>query len=117
MPKKKKFIIRECKTHGDTQFVLEGRGYYRCRQCRMDHVTKRRKKVKAQLVEEFGGKCVRCGYNKSVEALQFHHTDPKTKSFGISHKGVTRSYEKAKEEASKCDLLCANCHAELHADN
>ena len=40
--------------------------------------------------------------------------DPE-KDFGISYKGYTRSWEKVKEEADKCILLCANCHREAHA--
>lgn len=28
---------------------------------------------------------------------------------------MTRSIERAREEAAKCVLLCANCHAEVEA--
>jgi len=35
------------------------------------------------------------------------------KSFTVSSKGITRSLESAREEARKCILLCANCHAEV----
>ena len=33
----------------------------------------------------------------------------------ISRQGVTRSYAELREEAKKCALLCANCHAEVEA--
>jgi hypothetical protein len=56
-----------------------------------------------------------CGYDRCVAALQFHHRDPREKTFTPSSKGVTRSLEKAREEARKCVLLCANCHAEVEA--
>jgi IS30 family transposase len=46
-------------------------------------------------------------------ALQFHHRDPGEKLFALSHQGITRSLAKAREEARKCILLCANCHAEI----
>ena len=59
-----------------------------------------------------GGKCVECGYNKCIAALHFHHREGK--DFGIGKKGVTRSWEKVKAELDRCDLLCANCHAEEH---
>ena len=39
----------------------------------------------------------------------------RTKNFSLSHEGVTRSLERAREEARKCVLLCANCHAEVEA--
>ena len=111
-----KYIEKECKRHGTCKYVLEGRGAYRCTKCRSDSVGKRRKKLKASLVEYKGGKCERCGYNKCVEALDFHHLDPSIKEYGLSHKGLTRSLEKLKEEADKCILVCANCHREIHAD-
>lgn len=110
----KKHINRECKTHGLSRFILEGRGYYRCTKCRSERVSKRRKKVKQLLVEYKGGSCERCGYNKCISALEFHHTDPSKKDFGISGNGNTLSIEKMKKEADKCILVCSNCHKEIH---
>jgi hypothetical protein len=66
------------------------------------------------LLNEFGGKCTKCGYNKCNGALSFHHTDPSKKDFGVSNKGITRSYKAVLAEAKKCVLLCLNCHAEEH---
>ena len=62
-----------------------------------------------------GGKCVLCGYNKYLGALDFHHLDPTQKGFEISTRGLTRSWEKIRKELDKCVLVCANCHRELHA--
>lgn len=76
-------------------------------------VTNKRRSNKLALVEMFGGKCMRCGYDKCPQALQFHHKDD-NKSFGIAHGGSTRALDSLIEEASKCDLICANCHAEEH---
>lgn len=61
-----------------------------------------------------GGQCEICAYKKCSRALPFHHIDPKTKIFGISDKGLTRSWSKIQEEIEKCILLCANCHMEIH---
>ncbi|QTO46333.1 hypothetical protein [Burkholderia latens] len=72
-------------------------------------------KLKEMAVEYKGGKCERCGYEKCLKALQFHHTDPSKKDFGIAESGHTRSFEKMKIELDKCLLLCANCHCEEHA--
>ena len=77
-------------------------------------VKKRRKKLRELAREYRGGKCEICGYSKSQRALSFHHKDPKKKSFGISMKGLTRSWEKIRLEIDKCILLCANCHMEVH---
>jgi hypothetical protein len=75
-------------------------------------VSKRRRVVKQKAVELLGNKCCRCGYNKCLRALHFHHIDPSSKDFGIADKGATRAWNKVEAELSKCILLCANCHAE-----
>lgn len=110
----KKHVEKECKIHGLSRFVLEGRGYYRCTKCRSNAVSKRRRKVKALLVKHKGGKCEKCGYNKCIAALEFHHLDPSEKDFGISVSGNTLKLAKLKKEVDKCILVCANCHREIH---
>jgi hypothetical protein len=105
--------LMRCARHGLTAFRLEGRGYYRCKRCRMERVSEWRRRVKRKLIAEAGGSCVLCGYDRCQGALQFHHLDPKSKSFALSREGVTRSFAEVREEASKCVLLCANCHAEV----
>jgi hypothetical protein len=69
--------------------------------------------VKATLVSEAGGACQLCGYSRWIGALQFHHVDPAEKEFHIALRGVARSLARARAEAQKCVLLCANCHAEV----
>lgn len=73
-----------------------------------------RTKNKIACVKYKGGKCSICGYNKCLKALNFHHIIPSTKSFGISER-LTYSWGTLKQELDKCALLCANCHAEVHA--
>jgi hypothetical protein len=108
-----RFARFDCRKHGRTEFVLEGRGYYRCKQCRGEAVARRRRVVKQTLVLEAGGSCVLCGYDRCTAALEFHHLDPSKKSFSLSLRGVTKSIERIRQEAAKCVLLCANCHAEV----
>ena len=69
------------------------------------------RKIKA--IEYLGGKCVSCGYDKYYGALHFHHKDPSTKSANWN-KVRLWNWEKVEKELDKCDLLCANCHAEAH---
>ncbi len=102
-----------CARHGESDFVLDGRGYYRCRRCRAEAVTRRRRKMKRILVEEAGGRCSRCGYSRTMRALHFHHVDPSTKRLELNAKGVALSLETLRAEAQKCVLLCSNCHAEV----
>jgi len=77
-------------------------------------VSKRRKRLGEMSREYKGGKCIICGYNKSSRALVFHHLNPEDKDFGLSSRGLTRSWERIQKELDKCVLLCANCHMELH---
>lgn len=67
------------------------------------------------LIERAGGRCQRCGYRRYNGALCFHHRDPSQKQFKLSSLTVQRKLEAVLKEADKCDLLCANCHAEVHA--
>jgi len=78
-------------------------------------VYKRRKKIRELAIEHKGGKCELCGYDQCGDALEFHHNSASEKDFGISDKGYTRSWIKVKEELDKCQILCANCHREIHA--
>lgn len=64
-----------------------------------------------RLKDMFGGKCSICGYNKCQQALCFHHINPDEKKMDFSG---SRSWESLIEEANKCVLVCANCHAEIH---
>jgi transposase len=105
-------VQRECRRHGLTDFRLEGRGLHRCMRCRVEYVARRRQKVRSTLIREAGGCCRLCGYNSFEGALQFHHLDPRTKSFNIRG-GTTPSLARLRQEAAKCVLLCANCHAEV----
>lgn len=73
-----------------------------------------RKQRKNDLVKLKGGKCCICGFNAYNEALEFHHVDPSTKSFGLSD-GNCKSFEKDFEELKKCALVCSNCHKGIEA--
>lgn len=110
-----KTIIKECPRHGLTEHILLTSGTYRCKECRKDAVIDTRRRNKIKLVEYKGGKCERCGYDKCIDALEFHHLNPDEKDFGLSC-GDTRSLEKLKAEADKCIMVCANCHREIHAE-
>jgi len=103
-----------CPRHGAVEHVRDARGHYRCRQCRVESVVRRRRKVKRTLVAEAGGSCRLCGYDRCTAALEFHHLNPSEKAFGLARFGA-HSIEKLRAEIRKCVLLCANCHAEVEA--
>src|SRR2546423_7277319 len=55
----KEVLEMRCLRHGRALHILEGRGCYRCTKCRSEAVAKRRRRVKAILVQEAGGACRR----------------------------------------------------------
>jgi len=74
------------------------------------------KQAKRNKVREIKEKseCQICGYNKTPNALHFHHIDPKDKKFNIGWAcGEGRKWSDIEKEMKKCVILCANCHAEV----
>lgn len=76
-----------------------------------------RKRNRELLKVERGGGCETCGYDRCLGALHFHHRDPNTKMDSIANLITTKGVAAARKESKKCDLVCANCHAELHYQN
>lgn len=109
--------MHNCSKHGLTEHSESKgkRNRLRCRKCMVEAVQRRRRKMKQMSVDYLGGKCNRCGYNKCIDALDFHHINPKEKDFNFSENGHCRSWERVKKELDKCELLCANCHREEHS--
>lgn len=61
-------------------------------------------------------KCSKCGFSHPA-ALHFHHRDPAQKERTVSKMPWGGcGWDRIMLEIEKCDVLCANCHAVLHAD-
>lgn len=108
-------VMKVCSRHGLSKHFIDSSGRARCMKCRVEAVQRRRDRVKQLAVEYKGSRCIICGYDNYIGALEFHHLDPKQKEFGISTKGYTRGMETIKRELDKCILVCSNCHKEIHA--
>jgi hypothetical protein len=80
--------------------------------CNSCSVIKSQRNKKQKAIAFYGGCCKKCGYNKCVDALEFHHRENKEES--PSYIIGRWSWEKVKLELDKCDLLCSNCHKEEH---
>ena len=104
---------RKCLTCGKAYIHYRKKGHLKSKCSTCDSVAKRRGH-KARCVAYKGGSCVRCGYNRSVYAMDFHHRNPKDKKFTISGDSYSRKWVYVMAELDKCDLLCANCHREIH---
>jgi hypothetical protein len=110
--------LRQCPRHGLVLFhrysAGNGRFQYRCKRCVGEAVTRRHRKLKRLLIDENGGGCAVCGYDRCAGNLHFHHVDPATKAFNMAT-GGGHSIAAYREEARKCVLVCANCHGEIEA--
>ena len=93
-----------------------------CKFCISRKTTERQRKLKKFMVKYKGGKCQNpnCstpgGYNRSINSLDFHHTDQTKKEFNLSQVRLHKMNDKIKNELDKCTLLCANCHREIHEE-
>lgn len=85
-----------------------------CKLCYDTDIVVKRTRIRNLVLEELGYYCCKiCGYNKSPRALHLHHLDASTKEYQISNMW-SKTDQEIKKEASKCVILCANCHAEIH---
>lgn len=82
--------------------------------CKTCHNSASKDRLRNIIESYFGSiKCKCCGYDKCVEAIEFHHIDSKSKDYNLS--GLkTFSEELILKELNKGVLLCANCHRETH---
>jgi len=71
-----------------------------------------RDRVRNSVYGGYGSACAICGYSKCFRALQLHHVDKSQKSFAIS-RWTCHNFEEILDEATKCVMLCANCHSEV----
>ena len=59
--------------------------------------------------------CCKCGEDTAC-CLDFHHRNPNQKEIEIS-KAIRFGWgkERLQKEIDKCDIVCKNCHAKIHA--
>lgn len=75
-------------------------------------------KRKLELINMLGGKCEVCEIVADISNIaifDFHHKNPDEKEFNLGQNTIgNMSFENVKKEASKCSVLCSNCHRLLH---
>lgn len=110
----REIVVSRCNVCGKEFDFVYGNGYTK-NKCSSCSTKARRERRQIEAIEYKGGKCCLCGYNRCWAALDFHHKDQSQKEFVISG-NYTRSWEVLKKELDKCDLICSNCHREIHND-
>lgn len=105
-----------CNKHGECEHVETGIKFkkWKCCACAVDYSSNYRKRMKQKSVDYKGGACELCGYSKSIVALTFHHRDPLIKEYELSGTGLCKGWSRLVLELNKCQLLCFNCHHEVH---
>lgn len=110
-------ICTKCKLEKSIDFFVlkkDNIKYYSwCKECLNKHNRRQYKSRKNEILDKLGidKKCCKCGYDKYIGALEFHH-EGEDKKFNLSkNHSITQSLE----EAKKCILVCSNCHKEIHA--
>ena len=90
-----------------------------------DTIRRRKNKYKKNYYEHLlkikGSCCCDCGhkfdYDTDKGLYHFHHIDPTTKQYNISHMIRSgSSLDRIKKELGKCVLLCKPCHIKRHKD-
>lgn len=109
----KEIVIAKCERHGETEHAIYS-GKLKCKKCMVEYDYQKRHRIKEKLVEYKGGKCEICGYNKCLNALDFHHRNPEEKEFALNTANYNKSLDILKKEVDKCILVCATCHREIH---
>jgi hypothetical protein len=108
VPSNRKYCSEICR-----KAVLQLRPKAKTKANTSQHVVSWRQRTKLRALKYKGGCCQICGYDKCARALSFHHLDASHKDFSIG--GKSKSWNTIQSELDKCVLLCANCHAEVHA--
>lgn len=98
-------------------YFRKERNYYHdiCKDCHMNSYNNLRSNNKKILIEYKNRCCEICGYEKCLDALEFHHHNPSDKEFELKSIRYNKKIsEKVRKELDKCHLLCSNCHRETH---
>ncbi|KKN26718.1 hypothetical protein LCGC14_0871990 [marine sediment metagenome] len=103
----------ECKIC-DREYIYRRRSGHTINKCNSCMANSKRLKLKKKMVKYKGGQCFMCRYNRCLQALEFHHRNPKTKKFCLSG-AHCRKWTIIKKELDKCSLVCSNCHKEIEA--
>ena len=99
----------------ETANTIKGKKYkrWKCRTCYCATKRDRRHKTSEWFLElKKTLSCKNCGDDRHY-VLDLHHRDPNKKDICLAN---TRSWGKERilGEMKKCDVLCANCHREIH---
>ena len=103
----------------ENKFGKNGDGTHSiCKECQCERIKQGQRETR-DYIQSLKHRCSKCGYDKCVEALEFHHINSQDKDSALS-RYIKRVFSPAlkeliDKEVSKCVVLCANCHREEHS--
>ena len=120
-----------CKVDAEHSLISDGKPSGRCMSCqrvysrahyaanKRKHIEKRNawriiyKEEQRKVVRDLKKPpCTDCKVSYPYYVMHFDHRDPTKKEFAVSSVIGNISNERLFAEIAKCDLVCANCHAE-----
>lgn len=87
----------------------------KCRQCYLNKQNWYNQRCKRTVVLVMGNNCLICKKTYNQYGYDFHHIDPKSKTYSASDLIASLKYKEIAKELTKCVMLCANCHIGLEA--
>jgi hypothetical protein len=100
-------VCRECRKVCSREHYEQNKQYY------VDRARSHKKELAGYLRDlKHMQPCVDCRERFPHYVLQFDHRDPGTKAGNVAHLPKRGSKALIDAEIAKCDLVCANCHAE-----
>lgn len=126
-PSKKEILISTATRHLSLDGVIReaSKCVLLCQNCHMAIHGQNRQYKEIALLANGNKRCVRCGRQYDYRCLNFHHKGNKEKGSLISYKSfVSRRRwldvcdidKQLLKEIRSCDVLCRNCHSEIHFD-
>lgn len=70
----------------------------------------KRKRLREWLMNLKSVPCMDCGISYPPFVMDLDHRDPSQKKYNVGGMTKMGSWNKMIEEASKCDVVCSNCH-------
>jgi hypothetical protein len=96
-----------------TRKVVYAKNYYQQNKEKFKQRSKISQQKKQAFINELKNKpCLDCGISYKPWIMQFDHRNPKDKLFNIAERKNCYGFDIIEKETNKCDVVCANCHAE-----
>lgn len=98
---------------------MRNQGYERwhtvCGVCGKSKWRAKERAALAALKAEFGNQCQKCGYNRCLAALHFHHKHGRDIPDSRPNRNRGKKFvNEVRANLERFALLCANCHFETH---